>query len=330
MSFTKFTSLESFGHVWRNKTMMINGPVVTYRPKIKLHGTNAAIRCENGEVFAQKRTSDVVVGDDNAGFALWLEEHKAAWAMTDGDGKPVIYHGEWAGPGVQSGDAVALLKQKYFFIFAVQVGEFMITDPEVIPSFLPEDGPALDRVVVLPWMDIRMTIDFSNPAAADKQAEEMNVLAEAIGTNDPFISYMFGIDGPGEGVVMVPTSLGDATMPIADYNSFVFKVKAARHGAKKAKAATRHVEIPEGAAEFIDMFVTEARLKQGLSEACGGIPDKTKTGDFLKWFGNDVRKESVVELEEAGIEWKQVAKLVNNTAVGWYVALCNSPSEVAA
>jgi hypothetical protein len=323
MGFNKFPSLESFGHVWRYKSSLLGGPVVDYRAKIKLHGTNAGIRIENGEVFAQKKTADITPADDNAGFARWLEPNKDVWSKVKCNA-PVTFFGEWAGPGVQSGDVVAKLDHKFFFIFSVQIGDEIITEPSLIEEAMPEDCKALDDVIVLPWAGPVVTVDFSNNTSADRIAEELSAQAEAIGACDPFIKDMFGIEGPGEGIVMVPMGHGYGVMR-DDYSSYTFKVKAARHGAKKAKAASRKIEIPAGAKDFVDMFVTDARCMQALTEACEGLAEKSRTGDFLKWMGGDVKKESVVELTDAELEWKNVAKLVNNAAARWFLDRCERP-----
>lgn len=325
--FTKFTSIESFAHIWKYHGSKMMPASIEYGPKIKLHGTNAAIRIDNTGVYAQKRTSDITPDSDNAGFAAWLEPRKDAWRMTMAAyNEPVIFHGEWAGPGVQKGDAVSLLKKKYFFIFALQVGDQMLTDPEDIERLMPEDCVAMDDVIVLPWYSSSVVIDFGNAARAESILDGINVAVENIGKCDPFILEMFGVEGPGEGLVWVPKG----THARETYASFIFKTKAEHHGAKKvSKPATRNFEVPENAKAFIDMFVTEARCMQGLMEACGGEADKRKTGDFLKWMGGDVKKESEVELAEAGLEWKQVAQLVNRKAAEWFMAKCANPFEAA-
>lgn len=333
MSFVKFPSLESFSHVWRNQSRLMDGPVMKFGAKIKLHGTNAAIRCEGGEVFAQKRTSDVGIHDDNAGFANWLEPRKAKWALKSTLLDPVVYFGEWAGPGVQKGDAVAQLDQKYFFIFAVQIGDRMILEPSVIEEMLPEpdDDDTLDNVLVLPWFGGPITIDFSAPHKTDEIVQYLNKVVEEIGNCDPFIKDTFEVEGPGEGLVVMPMHPRNGDIERDIYSSFTFKVKAEHHGVKKVKnPASRKFDIPSGAQEFVHMFVTEARCQQGLSEVCGGVAEKPRTPDFLKWMGNDVRKESVVELEEAGLEWGSVAKLINQAAVVWFMKKCDNPFAAAA
>lgn len=315
MPFNKFPSLEAFGQVWRNQSSLLNGPVIEFGSKIKLHGTNAAIRCEGGEVFAQKRTSDVTIEEDNAGFANWLEKHKAAWAL-DVDQPPVTYYGEWAGPGVQKGDAVSQLDQKYFFIFAVMVGDNMLVHPEDIEGLLPDDvdSDTLDNVLVLPWHS-KIIINFSDPIGTDAQMIKLSELAEEIGNVDPFILQTFETEGPGEGMVFVPISGGNRE----NYSSYAFKVKATRHTVKqKTRPASRDIAVPEDVAEFVEMFVSPNRCEQALTEGCGGIANRSNIPSFLKWIGGDIKKESSVELAEAGLEWKNVTGHVTKAAVAWF------------
>lgn len=324
-AFTKFTSIESFAHIWKYHGGKMMPVKMEYAAKIKLHGTNAAIRIDSNGVSAQKRTADITPDNDNAGFAAWLEPRKDAWRIPVND-VPIVFHGEWAGPGVQKGDAVSLLNKKYFFIFAVQIGDRMFTDPEDIERFLPEDCADMDDVIVLPWHFESLVVDFGNAAQTESILGDINSAVDNIGMRDPFIYGMFGVEGPGEGLVWVPKG----THHRDTYASFIFKTKSAHHGVKKvSKPATRNFEVPENAKVFLEMFVTEARLNQGLHEACGGVPDKKRTGDFLKWFGGDVKKESEVELSEAGLEWKQVAQLVNKKAAEWFLNRCNNPFEAA-
>ena len=317
MPFTKFPSLEAFGQVWRNQSSLIGGAVVEYGAKIKLHGTNAAIRCEGGEVFAQKRTSDVTVEEDNAGFANWLERHKASWVL-EPEQPAVTYFGEWAGPGVQRGDAVSKLDQKYFFIFAVMVGDTMLVHPEDIEGLLPDDvdSDTLDNVLVLPW-HTKITVDFSDPTGTDAQMAKLSELAEKIGEVDPFILSTFEMEGPGEGLVFVPFETEGTTRDT--YSTYAFKVKATRHTVKQnSKPASREIAVPAGVAEFVEMFVSPNRCEQALIEGCGGVADRSNIPGFLKWIGGDVKKEGVAELELAGLEWKDVSGAVTKAAVAWF------------
>lgn len=78
------------------KTQRFNSMNVTITEKID--GTNGCIVVKEGEVVGvQSRNRALVVGDDNFGFAGWVEANKEAIA-TLGDG---YHYGEWAGEGIQ-------------------------------------------------------------------------------------------------------------------------------------------------------------------------------------------------------------------------------------
>jgi hypothetical protein len=82
----------------------------------KIHGTNACVVIipnETGEleIRAQSRTRFVYIGDDNYGFAAWVDANKAELVETLGPG---YHYGEWAGIGINSGEG---LTEKIFVLF---------------------------------------------------------------------------------------------------------------------------------------------------------------------------------------------------------------------
>jgi len=64
-------------------------------------------------------------------------------------------------------------------------------------------------------------------------------------------------------------------------------------------------------------MVTEARLAQGVAAIGGRAP--ALTGAFLDWIAADVRKESVAELEAAGLTFAQVDKAIRVRARTWFL-----------
>lgn len=331
--FRKFTSIESFAHVYRGQEYFDKKAVVHYGAKIKLHGTNAAVRVTpDGYAFAQSRSRDISVEDDNAGFAAFVSDTHDAWGFPPAaadDFNPsdeIIYYGEWAGKGIQKNDAVCQLDQKYFFVFAVYFvnADTYVVDPDMIEKMIPD----LDQVLVLPW-DICWTapVDFNNAEACTKFANGLANSVADIGERDPFIYGVFGVDGPGEGWVVTPLCNPQmdprktGTVDAYWYERLTFKVKTEAHAVKKGPSASKEFVVPEGVPEFVTMFVTNARCEQGLSEV-GGVADLSLTGEFLKWIGQDVKKESVEELSDAGLDWKDVTKHVNLSARDWWVEKC--------
>ncbi len=311
--FTKFPSIESFAHVNRRKQKDIFSKPVDYIAKVKLHGTNAAVRVSaDGGVFAQSRNRNLTPDDDNFGFATWLEGVKGifanAWDLEEG--REIIFYGEWAGNGVQDTDAVNLTDCRKFYIFAVQWDGKMISHPGDIEYF----APIHDDIEIVPEYDgLGRVVDFG--AGVEGWLDDINAEIEAIQTRDPYIFEKFGISGSGEGLVFSPRNQTNT----GDWAADTFKAKSAAHRVNKSKkAAEAKGTIPAGTREFVDTFVTEARCKQAITEACGGVASAKSIPDFLKWVGNDVRKESERELKEMGVEWGAVAKAVNQVAVRWY------------
>lgn len=320
MPHNKFTSIESFTHVYRHQQRFNPPAVVTYGAKIKLHGTNAGVRIDpDGTVTAQGRNRDLSAGDDQFGFASWVAQTEEHWAAYGADlrddfalDEPVTVHGEWAGRGVQRNDAVSMLDDKFFFVFAVEIGGEMVLEPEDIEELIPD----LTRLLVLPWhFQCEEPLDFDDRSQCSTFSAWVAEQAEIIGEEDPFISEIFEVAGPGEGLVFVARDHLTRDM----YGSLTFKAKAEHHRVQKTKkAASVVMEIPENVKAFVEMFVTTPRMEQAVSEACGGVIDPKLTGDFLKWMGQDVKKESEAELEEAGLEWKDVTKQVTSAALAWW------------
>ena len=103
------------------------------------------------------------------------------------------------------------------------------------------------------------------------------------------------------------------------YTELMFKAKGESHrGNRQRKAVQLDPQVAANIREFVDQFVTPARLDQALHEGCGGELSMRRMGDFLRWLGRDVQKESTLELEASGLEWKRVAKAVAHAGQQWY------------
>ncbi len=82
----------------------------------KMHGTNASVwiipNAEGGIDFnVGSRTRFITPDDDNYGFARFVYENKDKFIELLGPG---VHFGEWAGPGINSGEG---LTEKTFFLF---------------------------------------------------------------------------------------------------------------------------------------------------------------------------------------------------------------------
>jgi len=67
-------------------------PVVEYRAKVKLHGTNCAIQRAGDGVVAQSRTALALLDADHKGFAGWVHTHRAYFSSLERD---LVVFGEW-------------------------------------------------------------------------------------------------------------------------------------------------------------------------------------------------------------------------------------------
>lgn len=81
----------------------------------KIDGTNACVyvpEVESSPVLAGSRNRWLSVGEDNFGFAKWVDENSAALRELG----PGLHYGEWWGLGIQRGYG---LKEKRFSLFNV-------------------------------------------------------------------------------------------------------------------------------------------------------------------------------------------------------------------
>lgn len=291
-------------------------PVVRYRGKVKLHGTNCGVQITPDGLVAQSRTGLLTPTADLHGFAKWVEANRTYF---QGLPQGITIFGEWCGPGVEKGMAISKVAGKVFAVFAVQSGlgaEAVVAyDPEVIQMML---GTTLADMHVLPWLpEADVTIDFRTP---DQEVERLNRLVEAIEKEDPWVKATFGVSGMGEGIVFYPTKEHSQTSPEA-LARLMWKAKGEKHRTAGVKQAVQVApEVVKSVGEFVTLMVTEARLQQGVSTACGGDRSMRYIGDFLRWVGEDTKKESVAELEAAGLTWDQVQKAVQDRARDWYKA----------
>jgi tRNA-binding EMAP/Myf-like protein len=320
----RWPSIELLHNVVRSLQAVEATPTVTYRAKVKLDGTNAAVQIfPNGQVAAQSRTQVITPDNDNMGFAQWVNQNLTYFAQLATQNHITLF-GEWCGRGIQSRTAVSQIDRRIFVAFAIQTinaGHQVATleiDPDRIAAAL-QPHPDL---YVLPFYGDKFDLDFGDKDQLNTAIAALNQMVEDVEQVDPWVKDTFGIAGLGEGLVMYPL---DIQVERLAYAELFFKAKGEKHQAVKAKKPVQVApERAQGVDEFVDLFVTSSRLEQGLTEACGGQLDMTLMGAFLKWFAMDVQKESVAELEAAQLTWKDVNKAINQAAREWYQAKVTS------
>lgn len=291
-------------------------PVVEYRAKVKLHGTNCAVQITDGGVFAQSRTALLAPGSDYKGFAGWVAANRDYFA---GLSTGLVVFGEWCGPGVEKGMAISQARTKLFVVFAVRRADGTIVHhPEQIRALVPAaSAPA--ELHVLPWEGPGITIAFGDRARLEEVAAELNARVALVEREDPWVKSALGISGLGEGLVFYPVSVDGAAPAPERLEQLMFKAKGEKHRTAGTKTAVQvDPSVVASVQEFVALMVTEARLRQGLTEACGGARDPKATRAFLEWVAADVRKESVAELAASGLTWGDVDKAVQTRAREWF------------
>jgi hypothetical protein len=332
--FVKWNSLNQFhevvkslGHNRLYQVLVANDYKITYGLKIKLHGTNAAVRIDqDGKVTAQKRSSDLIGNADNAGFRKWVESNESYFSMLAKSDAVVIVYGEWAGPGIQSGVSVSDIPTKTFFPFALDSfkddGTYCrLYDPEHMEHVL---GDMPNDMVVIPWHGT-LTIDFVSKEETEKTLFGLNKLTEQVGEEDPFIKEMYGKSGCGEGFVCYPflgerKGIAYVNAEAEHFSHFNFKAKSEHHRVNKTKAAVNfNPETFANKNRFADAFCTEARFEQGYSEF---LPEQVRTmkdtPTFIKWVCSDVFKESTSEQAATSVSWSDLSKTIAARAAIWY------------
>ncbi|MCU0569125.1 MAG: hypothetical protein MUF49_21435 [Oculatellaceae cyanobacterium Prado106] len=315
----RWPSVELLYNVRRSLQAVEATPQVTYRAKVKLDGTNAAVQIfPDGRVAAQSRSQVITPEDDNMGFAKWVSQNLdyfAALAQTD----HLTIFGEWCGKGIQSRAAISQIDRRVFVIFAMQVIGAIdkVARLEIGSDQIATSLPSHPDIYVLPFYGSTIDLDFGDSEQLEGAIATLNQMVDDVEQVDPWVKETFGIEGIGEGLVFYPQA--DTQVERLEYAELLFKAKGEKHQSVKVKKPVQvNPETVKSIDEFVHLFVTPSRLEQGVTEACKGQFDMVQIGAFLKWFTLDVQKESVAELEAAQLTWKDVNKAITNAAKDWY------------
>lgn len=329
---------------------------VVYRGKVKLHGTNAGIRCvadgdewnddkvnpmriQKKRLQAQSRKFDINVERDNQGFAKFTADHALTFLRMENIRPGVTVFGEWCGPGIQHGVAINEAPKPFFAVFAVVDGDIVVSDPRTIREHYVDESH--EQVHVLDWFTDPIYINF----ALNNQMERDDIatMVSAIDDVCPFAKEVLGVEGVGEGLVMFPLFLyegnedenGVGAVSYAEFATYGFKAKGSRHNTGKKKEIKRPDMTPEKlqniqdfveSIKFGDMSNVLTALGVG-NEDVANMSNKG-IGPFIKAVQDDIKAERADNLPE-GVTWKDVAKQVGKKALGFYQKLQSTLVEAA-
>lgn len=315
-----FPSIESFRHVVKTVGFERGDdglplPTVRYTGTCKLHGSNASIRCTpNGEVIPQSRTRVLSVGDDNFGFAAFVEKNKS---LFNGFGQSffgVTLYGEWCGGNIQPKVALEKL-EKHFVIFSALVNgimypvEFAFDKHEDVSEF---NKAGIYFIYQIPSYEV--LVDFNRPEDVVDQLSELTLAVER---ECPWGKFR-GVSGIGEGIVWAPV---DTSLPF----EWWFKTKGLDHkrDPKPAKVEVA-AEVLKDQQALAEKLLPEWRLEQGISvlRERGLSVEPKNIGVYLKWIGDDVQKEEQDTMEANGTDWKTISPMVLQRARQYILELC--------
>lgn len=293
---------------------------VIYKAKSKLHGTNAGVRIENGDLTVLSRTCVITPEKDNESFAKWIELRKEAFLLNLDDKIKITFYGEWCGPGIQKGTAINYIPQRTFAVFAAVIDdENIVFEPSILRKYL-RDVPG---VTVISWFNNgeEFVVDYSDQESLALVAEKINEKVASVERLDPWIASEFNVKGIGEGLVFYPTS----EQHCSSYKTFTNLFFKAKGDAHKVVANTKPAQIlPTVTADydaFVKMFLTPARCEQWVYAANDNKFefDIKNTGKFVKLITADVMKESKAEIEASCLKPALVQTAVSRVASQWYV-----------
>lgn len=337
MTHYSFPSIDQFSHVRRNvqwksqyrgqdendepiMDRTASMPTLSYEGTTKLHGTNAGVVFENGEItYCQSRENIITPDSDNAGFARWfcsldLDAINLIRANFPSGWAKVAVYGEWAGTGIQKNVAISTLP-KAFYIFAARLisedgekEEWLDTRNWVLP-------PNIHNIYNYPTFKIDINFESAEYAVAEINKWVLDVEAQCP------VGKAFGAPGIGEGIVFRCVTEG------WESSRYWFKAKGDKHSASKVrKLATVDIAKYETEQSFVAAVLEEGRLEQAFNwlKENNKPQDQSSTGDFIRWVFNDVVKECSPEMEASNIEEKNLGKLLAGPVKRWYFNRLNN------
>lgn len=308
----KFDGLDSDGNPKYKPVAAM--PTLEFEGTVKLHGTNASVVIDGGEVRYQSRNRVITPEDDNAGFAAWASTINWMGLAADyNDGEePVIIYGEWCGEGVQSGVAVSSLPKR-FVIFSIRVGEEWATKEEILSATIPVGVDLIYRTET--WS---RKIDFNNPQLIQNELKE---LTDGVEIECPYAKGN-GVSGTGEGIVW--KCIND------EYRGLMFKVKGEKHSKSRVKTLNEvDLKALTAANKLATEIMTIERMNQGIDHIKeSGLDVRIQSlGPYLKHVVSDCIAEESIAISEAGLTTKQMGKPLSEIAKNYFLQL---ESEIAA
>lgn len=290
-------------------------PTLVFRGSEKLHGENMAVCYSQGELWVQGRNHiRTLLGDQN-GMAAFVDNTKSTWMqifnLLEGrdfintDTHTIVLDCEWAGADIHKGNAACsgIDKGAYLFDFYRVVSNDDNTEtlyPTTGIDFAPH---GIYNMAAFGSFDIHL--DFSKPRECEELLTKLALLLEE---KSPIADYHEKPDNVGEGAYLW-------CLASNDHPTYRLKTKGEKHGGKPKVPREQSKLTSEERAKLdalADAVTPVWRITQAIAET--EATSKVDTGKVLKWVNEDIVKEEMPKLHEAGVEFKQlngaVAKIV--------------------
>lgn len=340
MKHLSFPSIEQFRHVQKNiqiKSQFVGLndnleaiydsskplPIVDFVATVKTHGTNHGIQIFGDKIVTQSRSRIITPEDDNNAASKWSfsidlpiwQAIKSTILVSNriDDSLDLVIYGEWCGKGINAGCAIHNV-DRFFVIFAAKV----ISDED--SGWLDLSNVDLVRFNqyrifnVFQFGSWKFSINFNNPIDVAEKVNKISELTLEIEKECP-VGRFFGVSGVGEGVVLAAQG--------SEWNSskYWMKSKGNLHSKSKIKKlATINIDKIKSIQDFLDKYVDEERLQQGLDtlKDIHKDVDQKQTGDFLKWVVNDIRKEELDTITENQFIDREINSAISRRAREWF------------
>jgi len=301
-------------------------PILKFKGTIKLHGTNAGVSYNKIDgIWAQSRENIITPESDNAGFAFFVKckqdifisliEELSITNNIDLSENTITLYMEWVGKGIQKNVAISNIEKSAFIFGAKITPRPKDENDKPLAYWVDSSLVKSSENNIYNIEDYKMyfiDIDFSIPQLSQNKIIEMTIEVE----NECPVGKAFGYEGIGEGLVF--------SHVFENGKVYRFKSKGERHAGKSKVKTLKEVDDVKIrlVMEIAEKVTPIWRLSQMLEQACdfmnGGTLDRSKLGDYIRLVINDVIKEEIDILTDAGLEPKDVNKYISNIAKDYF------------
>lgn len=309
-------------------------PTIKIKGTVKLHGTNAGIGRNSTEIWAQSRDRLIVVGNDNAGFAGYLETKKQFYMdLIDGiaiennidlNVYNIHIYGEWAGRGVPGGTAGIRLFPKALYLFGIKVSK--PNDESFKNYWLDSSGirsheNGLYNIKDFPIFELE--VDVKKAKFAVTQLHDLTMEVEG----DCPVSRWLYTNLPKEIIEEYSKDLyeeliGEGIVWEVDFRGekLQFKTKGDRHSPKSKVRTVKTADLEKmtKVRQIAEQVTPGWRLEQFLNStfdlANGGELSTKLIGPYITAVMKDVYKEESLVIAESGLTDKELNSTIGTIA----------------